>query len=717
MNAALHKIPALPEPISGLAEVALNLAWSWNRDARDLFRQIDPTMWSAMRDDPLRLLQDVEPARLAACAADPAFVALYEKVRSSMQQLESDEGTWFRKLHGQVGTGPIAYFCAEFAVHDSIPIYSGGLGILAGDHVKSASDLGIPMVAVGLLYSRGYFDQSFDAEGWQIHRDEVFDPERMPLTRLHAESGDGLASIELEGRTVQLGAWEMKVGRTHVYLLDSDLEVNDPVDRQLTARLYESGEELRLKQEWILGVGGTRVLEALDVQPGCWHANEGHAAFMMIERLRLEIETGATLDEGIARVRSTSVFTTHTPVPAGHDNFTLKQIEKCVGPVWESLGIDRDDFMRIGYAPETGDDRFHMTATAIRLSRRVNGVSRKHGAVTREIWGELWPGRGTEDVPIGSVTNGVHRWTWMSRSIQSMLDEELGEWWTHKVEDPEVWDRVLEIDDAKIWDLHAEMKRKAFRFLVEEARRRWRDVWGKHRHLVASGPLLDPEVLTLGFARRFATYKRADLMLRQEERLLDLIADARRPVQFVFAGKAHPADEDGKRILQRIYRLSHDARSGGRVAFVQDYEMHVAHALFQGVDVWLNVPRVPKEASGTSGMKAALNLVPQLGTTDGWWAEGHTGKNGWAMPPAPDPDDPDEWDWDQFFLLLENEVVPLYYERDAWGIPTGWVQQMKHALWVAGRDFTTDRMLRDYANEYYVPALGASREGDDPPSR
>jgi glycogen phosphorylase len=716
MNAALQKIPPLPEPIAGLPGIAMNLAWSWNRDARALFERIDPTLWSLTRDDPIRLLQDVEPARLASCAADPDFVALYDRVRSDMAVLDSDEGTWFRSEHEGAASGPVAYFCAEFAVHDSIPIYSGGLGILAGDHVKSASDLGIPMVAVGLLYSRGYFDQSFDAEGWQINQDEVLDPERMPLTRLHPDEGAGLVAIELEGRTVELGAWEMRVGRTRVYLLDSDLEVNDPADRDLTARLYDSGEELRLKQEWILGLGGVRLLAALGVEPGCWHANEGHAAFMLVERVRRHMEGGQSFEDACARVRSSSVFTTHTLVPAGHDNFTIEQIEICLGPVWESMGLERADFMRIGYAAETGEDRFHMTATAVRLSRGVNGVSKRHGRVTREIWGGLWPGRPTDDVPIGSVTNGVHRWTWMSALVQSLLDEELGEWWTHHVYDPEVWDRVLAIDDARIWDVHRQKKRRAFRFLVEQARRRWRDVWGKARHLVASGPLLDPEVLTLGFARRFATYKRADLLLREEERLLDLIVDARRPVQVVFAGKAHPADDDGKRILQRIYRLSHDPRSAGRVAFVQDYEMHVARALLEGVDVWLNVPRVPKEASGTSGMKAALNLVPQLGTLDGWWAEGYTRENGWAIPVAPNSDDPDEWDWDHLFLLLENEVVPLFYDRNEAGIPVGWVQKMKHALWVAGRDFTADRMLLDYAADYYLPALAGSLEGDDPPT-
>jgi starch phosphorylase len=716
MTSGFHASLSLPEPLKGLADIAMNLAWSWNRDAHDMFERIDSTLWSAVAHDPVRLLDQVEPERLDRCAADPAFVAQLGRVQESLDRLGSDEGTWFRETYGARGTGPVAYFCAEFAVHDSIPIFSGGLGILAGDHLKSASDLGIPLVAVGLLYSHGYFDQHFDAEGWQLNEDEVFDPERLPLTRLHAQDGPGLAWVEVEGRRVELGAWEMRVGRTRLLLLDSDMAVNDPADRDLTARLYESGEELRLKQELILGIGGVRLLAALDIVPGCWHANEGHAAFMLVERLRRRIVDGASFDEAVAAVRARSVFTTHTPVPAGHDNFSFAQVEKVAGPMWDSMGIDSDAFMKIGFAPETGTNRFHMTAAAIRLSRRVNGVSRRHGAVTREIWAELWPGRSPEDVPIGSVTNGVHTWTWMPPSVQTMLDEELGDWWVQRIQDPEVWDRVLDIADAKVWHVKQRMKYHAFRFLVEKARERWRDVWGKARHLVASGPLLDPEVLTLGFARRFATYKRADLILRHEERLLDLISDARRPVQFVFAGKAHPADEHGKRILQSIYKMSHSPRSGGRIAFVQDYEMHLARALFQGVDVWLNVPRVPREASGTSGMKAALSLVPQLGTLDGWWAEGFTGENGWAITPPPDPDDPDEWDWDHFFGLVEDDVVPAFYDRDENGVPARWTRSMKHSLWVAGRDFTTARMLRDYASEYYLPAMEGSLEGDDPPT-
>ena len=694
----------------------MDLAWSWTRDARKLFKSIDPAVWSESRHDPVRLLQRVDPQRLQACAEDPSILALYEAAIAQMNGLALRDQTWFHRNYGDLQDELVAYFCAEFAVHHSVPIYSGGLGILAGDHVKTASDIGLPMVAVGLLYSAGYFDQRFDDEGWQISHDESFDPAVLPLTRLHSDDGQGLARVTIEGRTVELGVWEMKVGRTRTLLLDTDLQTNAEEDRELTSRLYGIGDELRIKQEWVLGTGGVRVLRALDLDPGCWHANEGHAAFMMVERLREFLESGIDFEEAVRKVRSRSVFTTHTPVPAGHDDFTSGQVEAHLGPVWEDLGIDKTSFMRLGRAPHESDDVFHMTAAAIRLSQRVNGVSARHGNVSREIWHDMWPDRPVEVVPIGHVTNGVHRWTWLAHDVKRLLDEELGEGWYLRTEDAEVWDRILGIDDRKVWELHLSMKRDSHRFLREQARRRWRAQWHAAKHLAASGPLLDPEALTLGFARRFATYKRADLLLRDEERLYRLLTDTHRPVQIVFSGKAHPADDGGKNILQRVHQLACDARAEGRVAFIEDYEMHLAHALFQGVDVWLNVPRVPMEASGTSGMKAAINLVPQLGTSDGWWAEGFNGKNGWVIPTARDVGDIDALDWDHLFRILEEEVVPLYHERDERGVPVGWCERMKHALWVAGRQFTADRMLKDYVRGFYAPTLRGEDKGDDPPT-
>lgn len=716
MNAARHTLEHVPEPLSGLVDIAMNFAWSWFPEARALFRQVDPVLWSEVNDDPVRLLRETPPDRVMECAADPDFLERLAAVERRMAGLASSEGTWFQRTYPDLAGELVAYFCAEFAIHHSVPIYSGGLGVLAGDHVKTASDSGLPMVAVGLLYSRGFFDQVFDENGWQISWDESFDPSLLPMTRLHGDDGTGLARVAVEGRTVELGAWEMMVGRTRVILLDTDLAANEETDRELTARLYGIGDDLRLKQEWILGVGGVRVLRALGIHPGCWHANEGHAAFMLVERMREAMAAGASPDDAVAGVRARSVFTTHTPVPAGHDNFADTKIEELLGPVWQDVGIGKADFMKLGYDPASGADSFHMTAAAIRLSGRVNGVSERHGQVTRGIWQSLWPDLDAGEVPIGHVTNGVHRWSWMAPPVQRMLDEELGAGWPVRMDEPDLWDRVLSIDDARLWELHMSLKQGSLRFMREQARRRWRGHWEGATHLAASGPLLDPETLTFGFARRFATYKRADLLLRDEERLHRLLTDSRRPVQIVFAGKAHPADDNGKRILQRIHELAVDKRTEGRVAFVEDYEMHMAHALVRGVDVWLNLPRVPMEASGTSGMKAALNMVPQLGTNDGWWAEAFNGSNGWMIPTAPDLLDPDAVDWDHLFRILETEVVPLYYDRGEGGVPFGWVERMKHALWVAGRDFTTEPMLKKYVTSYYVPGLRGEAAGDPPPT-
>lgn len=698
--------PYVPEPIRRLPEIAANLRWSWCPSARALFRRIDPALWARVQYNPLAMLQEVDPARLAAAARDPDLQALYERALAQHDAMGSSEGTWFAQTYPGVD-GPFAYFCAEFGIHSSLPIYSGGLGILAGDHCKAASDLGIPLVGVGLAYHKGYFDQKLSDEGWQEDADEVFDPSIMPLRRLLAEDGSrSLTVLPTAGGDVHVGAWAVQAGRTRLILLDTDIDGNAEADRELTHKLYGGGEELRLKQEWILGVGGVRVLRGLGVSPAAWHANEGHAAFMFFERLRERLASGEDLSAAIERVRRHSVFTTHTPVAAGHDHFSSELIERALGSCWDEFGLDRGTFMDLGGHPDMPeDDSFHMTAAALRLSERTNGVSRRHGAVTRSVWRSMWPGRQASEVPIGHVTNGVHRPTWVSRPLRELL--------THVLEgsdpnDPDAWDRVLNADDHKIWETHVWLKNRLFDFIRQQARVRWRDHWTQAGHLAGAGPLLDPTALTLGFARRFATYKRADLLLRNEGRLLRLLTNPDRPVQIIFAGKAHPADDEGKRILQRIYNFARDPRAEGRIAFLEDYEKRLAHRLVEGVDVWVNLPRVPLEACGTSGMKAAFNGVPQLGTLDGWWAEGYTGMNGWVIPPADEgasTEDVDTWDWDHLFNLLEDEVVPLYWERDADGVPVGWVQRMKHAIREAGRHFTAAGMLRRYTNEYYVPAL------------
>jgi starch phosphorylase len=496
----------------------------------------------------------------------------------------------------------------------------------------------------------------------------------------------------------------MMVGSVPVYLLDTNLERNDPQDRSLSLKLYAGGPEMRLRQEWVLGIGGVRVLRRLGFEPAVWHANEGHAAFMLFERVRELVLEGASLDDAVAHVRAASVFTTHTPVPAGHDVFTRDQIDRVVGTYPEDGGVTKEAFYAFGHHPTRDHGSYHMTAMAIRLSEYVNGVSELHGRETRRIWKVLWPKRPVERVPIGHTTNGVHLATWMANPMMDLLDASLGDGWGVRLEDPALAEDVLRIDGAALWKVHTDLKQQLLEYVREEARRRWRDHWKEPGHVVSAGTLLSSDALTIGFARRFATYKRADLLFRDPDRLRRLLTDPKRPVQLVFAGKAHPADEPGKRMLQTVYRHAHDPRFEGRITFLEDYEMHLAHRLVQGVDLWLNVPRVPLEACGTSGMKAALNAVPQLGTLDGWWAEGYTGRNGWAIPSGA-RDDSDPNDAEHVYRLLEDDVIPLFFERDAGGTPPGWLDFMRHALREALSRFTARTMLRRYTEDRYLPAM------------
>ncbi len=717
MTANRSKIPYLPEALSGLADVALNFSWRWNRHARELFRDLDPTLWHLSGRNPIELLRRIEPSRLQKRARDPEFMALYEKVLTRASAERSLSDTWFVRNHPELADRKIAYFCAEFGIHKSVPTYSGGLGVLAGDHCKACSDLGVPLIGVGLLYLKGYFDQQITLDGWQVDNEEPFDPLITPLEPILQPDGSrSLAQVTLYQRKIHVGAWRMMVGRTPILLLDSNLEENQPEDRDLTQKLYQGGNENRLCQEWILGVGGVRVLRTLGIDPDAWHANEGHAAFMMVERVREFLAQGLSYSEAVARVRASGIFTTHTPVPAGHDYFGEEQLDHTLGHYWSEEGLDREAFLFLGSNPGEKNGTFHMTACGMRLSRHVNGVAEKHGEVTRRNWRKLWPGRPVDQVPIGHITNGVHLTSWMAWRMMDLLDQHLGHNWASRMEDREFWKQVLDLDDHRLCEAHKQLKGFFFSFVREQARQRWRDEWQAAVHLVGSGTLLDPAALTIGFARRFATYKRADLIFRDRERLRKLLTNHWRPVQIVFAGKAHPADDEGKRILQRVFSFSRDPEFEGRIAFIEDYDLNSADRLIQGVDLWLNLPVAPMEASGTSGMKAALNAVPQLSTLDGWWVEGYTGLNGWAIPLATGSSDPDAADAARLYEVLEEEIVPLYYERDSEGLPREWMKRMKHALYEAGAHFTASRMVRQYAENYYVHALRGEMDGDDPPA-
>ncbi|HEU5170268.1 MAG TPA: alpha-glucan family phosphorylase [Gemmatimonadales bacterium] len=710
------RVPYLPARIEGLAAVAMNLWWSWNREARGLFRSMDQQLWHRVRHNPLDFLCRVDPARIAASASDSDFLRCYDEVMARMHHDLTTTDTWFANRYRDLDGRPVAYFCAEFGLHASVPIYSGGLGVLAGDHCKAASDLGVPMVGVGLLYMKGYFDQRLRLDGWQQDSDEEYDVTRTPLEPVRGRGREPfLAVVETAGRPVQVRAWRMMVGRVPVYLLDTNLEANHPEDRGLMNKLYAGGPELRLRQEWILGVGGVRVLRAMSITPAVWHANEGHAAFMMVERLRELAAGGAPFADALHKVRAASIFTTHTPVPAGHDAFPVELLEECSGPVWESLGVDRGTFFRLGEHPSL-PGQFHMTVMAIRGSARVNGVSRQHGQLSRHLWRDLWPNRPWEAVPVGHVTNGVHLRTWMASPIMNLLDERLGPGWIDRKDDPSLWDNVCTLDHQQLWDAHVRLKAVLLDHVREDARHRFSGQHKEAAQVVGAGTLLDPQALTIGFARRFATYKRANLIFRDLERLRRLLTNERRPVQIVFAGKAHPADNPGKEVLQSVYQFTRDPAFEGRVAFLEDYDMHLAHLLVQGTDLWVNLPRVPLEASGTSGMKAALNGVPQLSTLDGWWKEGYDALAGWAIPAAPEAMDADEHDADQFYRLLEEQVVPLFYTRDSHGVPLGWVEKMRYAIRLAGARFTARRMMQDYVQEHYAPAIRGHSAADDPPT-
>ena len=710
---------ALPPRLEGLAALVTNLSWSWNREARELLRSLDPPLFRQVRHNPIELLREIPPLRLEHLAQDPRFLAQYDQVMEWLASDQTAERTWFARRYPKQLNRPIAYFCAEFGFHNSVPIYSGGLGILAGDHCKTASDLGLPLVGVGLSYMKGYFDQRLRSDGWQEDSDDYVDPSLTPLVELPGnEAEPWLAVVETFGRPVHVRVWTMRVGRTPVYLLDTNLEVNHPEDRTLLSKLYGGGPDLRLRQEWLLGVGGVRVLRAVGLEPGVWHANEGHAAFMMVERVRELTAAGRSWKEAVAEVRRTTVFTTHTPVPAGHDTFDPEQLARCTGPIWEAMGVTREQVMALGQPPAERDGGFQMTVLAIKLAARVNAVSERHGKLSRKIWQPLWPGRKPETVPISAITNGVHLATWMANPIMALLDRYLGPDWGARLDDPALWEQVRAVDSRGLWEAHQKLKGTLMGFIREDARRRFAHEWTEANQVVAAGSLLHPHAFTLGFARRFATYKRANLLFHEVERLQRLLCDRRRPVQVIFAGKAHPADNPGKEVLQQIYRWTHNPFFEGRVAFLEDYDMHLAQALVQGVDLWVNLPRVPLEACGTSGMKAALNGVPQVSTLDGWWEEGYDGSNGWAIPEPTQTDDveaQDAFDADYLYRLLEEDIVPLFYTRDDQGIPLGWVDRMRHAIRIAGSRFTARRMVLQYTDRYYLPAIRGERFTDDPP--
>ncbi len=701
----------LPRRIERLGELAYNLWWTWNPEAEHLFRDLDNELWERVGHNPLRLLRLAERATLNAAALRPAYLARYESVFKAFEAYLHPSQTWAERQGLQDHL--IAYFSMEYGLHEMLPIYSGGLGVLAGDHIKEASDLGLNLVAVGFLYSEGYFTQRISEDGWQEAINQPLDVTFLPLLPVLEEDGQPRkVCVEFPDRQVWLRLWEVRVGRVPLYLLDANLEINRPEDRILTARLYWSDLERRVMQEVLLGIGGVRALRMLGHEPSTWHMNEGHAAFLTLECIREKVAEGLSFEEAAAQVRAANVFTTHTPVPAGNDEFPLWLIEKYLAHFWPALGLSREQFMDLARHQQPWGESFSMGILALRFSERRNAVSELHGRVARRMWHFLWPELREEDVPITYVTNGVHVATWMGRRLRLLLDEVLGENWMESLDDPALWERLDALPSQPLWEVRLHLKRRLVFYLRERVRERWRAGGFHPVQVIASGVLLNPYALTIGFARRFATYKRANLLFQDVERLLHLINRPNMPVQIIFAGKAHPADEPGKQLIQQIYRQVKRAETAGRLVFLEDYDINLARYLVQGVDLWLNTPRRPMEASGTSGMKAALNGVLNCSVLDGWWREAYNGRNGWAIGDDRDYDSPeaqDAADAQSLYALLENEIIPLYYERDGRDIPQEWLERVKESMRSIIPTFNTRRMLKEYLSHLYLPAEAQSQ--------
>ena len=710
MSSADLLFTPIPQRIARLRELAYNLWWSWHPEAQELYRQIDPELWEQDYHNPVDFLRDVRQRRLEAAAANPDYLRRYDQVLDSFDHYMSAHDTWFARTYPAARGQMIAYFSAEFGLHESLPIYSGGLGVLAGDHAKEASDLGLPFVGVGFLYPQGYFRQRLDPSGWQeaIYTKLNF----ADVAATPAITPDGhevVVEVELPGRTIYAKVYRIQVGRVSLFLMDTDIHPNSPQDRELSARLYGGNQEMRVAQEIVLGIGGVRALRQLGIAPTVWHMNEGHSAFLVLELARELVQQGMAFAEAVRAIRTRTVFTTHTPVPAGNDAFPLPLIEKYFWQYWPQLGLNRDEFVNVALQQQSWGPTFAMTVLALRLSERHNGVSKLHGQVARGMWHWLYPDRQPDEVPITSITNGVHTATWLAPEMRRLFEAYMGHDWEEHLDDVARWQQIYEIPDDVLWETHRTLKRQLVAFARERARQ---------RHLQLGTPpvvwpVLDEEALTIGFARRFATYKRATLIFKDIERLKAILNRNDRPVQIIFAGKAHPADDPGKLLIQQVYQLSQQPGFAGKILFLEEYDMYVARRLVQGVDVWLNTPRRPHEASGTSGQKASLNGAPNISILDGWWPEAYNGRNGWAIGEEREYANQDEQDWNdaqQLYHVLEHEVVPLFYERGQDGIPHGWLARSKEAIATIAPVFSTRRMVKEYTSRMYMPAAGLDEQ-------
>lgn len=702
----------VPERIGGLVDLAYNLWWSWNPAAKLVFKQLNPIAWGESVHNPVRMLRELPEETLLAAAKNPQYLRHYDIVMCRFRHELDTRKSWFATRLSHDRNLTIAYFSAEYGLQHSLPFYAGGLGFLAGDHLKEASDLGLPLVAVGFMYSEGYLHQHIGPDGWQENTRELLNRDAAPIKRvMYNHDNQLVVRIPFIDPPIHVAVWRVDVGNIPLILLDTDIPANDAQNRVISYRLYTGDNELRLRQEIVLGIGGSYVLDILGIRPSIIHLNEGHPAFALLERVRELVADKHPFTEASRRVRETTLFTTHTPVPAGHDKFSHALMDKYFSNYYPLLGIDRSKFLQMGYSPTDPPGVFNMTAFALQMSGFKNGVSKKHGEVARAMWNHLWPDLPLPNVPITHITNGVHVPTWLDPRMEQLYNRYFSPscpMWLDHHDSPLIWEMISEIPDEELWLVHAHLKRKLVNRIREFKRRKWVGEGTDPVNVITGGALLDPTSLTIGFARRFSTYKRADLIFSDLDRLRKLVTNRWQPVQIVFAGKAHPADDEGKRLIQRVYAYAHEQDLGARIAFVEDYGEQMAQYLVHGVDVWLNNPVPPMEACGTSGMKASLNGVLHMSIPDGWWIEGYNGMNGWSFGNGSQDPGRNRADADQLYDVLEREVIPLYYTLEDDGIPHMWVKKMKEAIRTTSHQFSARRMLKDYTRQGYDPALQAA---------
>ncbi len=701
------KNPDIPKRITGLVDLADNFWWSWNNEARLLFKMLSRSAWKDSIHNPVKMLFDMDKKSIEKAQKDQNFLSQYDSVMNHFKQYIKNEDSWFSNTVANAKPSMIAFFSAEYGFHHSLPFYAGGLGFLAGDILKESSDLGIPIVGVGFMYPKGYLKQRIALDGWQMDQDEILDRENIPISRMLDKNGEHLiVKVPVIDPPIFVEIWKVQIGRVSLYLLDADIDANTPWNRSITSHLYGVGPEQRLRQEIILGIGGTEVLNILGLQCPIIHLNEGFTAFAIFERIRKLVEKGLSFHDAFEQVKATTIFTTHTPIPAGNDVFSFQLMEKYFNTYWSSLGINRETFFQLGNNPADSTAGFNMAAFALKSSQYHNGVSKRHGEVARQMWTSLWPDLPENEVPINYITNGVHVPTWIEPKLEELFNTYLDPGWLAEHDNPSIWDKINTIPDKELWKVHDWLKTKLILKIMDRARQRWMEQTSAPQILLASGLLLDPTILTIGFARRFVEYKRATMIFQDIERLKKIVNDRWRPVQIIFAGKAHPADDQGKRIIQQVFNICKDPSFGGRIAFIEDYNEQLAQYLVHGVDVWLNTPLPPYEACGTSGMKASLNGVPNCSILDGWWHEGFNGKNGWAFGKT-QTNNSTISDSEALYQILENKIIPLYYTVDTDGISSGWVNVMKEAIKSTAPRFSAQRMMKEYAQKCYQPALSS----------